>query len=125
MNKLSQGVLSLPPTGDFSEIRHEFKDENREMKLREIARLEARIIQFKGLLSDVIYNSANEARKKQNMTYQEVEAENQDIGVDQISDDEDDDQEPNIKNKKPPQDSDGRPIPFWLYKLHGLGIEFK
>lgn len=124
VNKLSQGVLSIPQ-GNFSEIRHEFKDENRELKLKAISKLESRIIQFKGLLSDVIYNSANEARKKQNMTYQEVEAENQDIGVDEISDEEDDDQEPNVKNKKPPQDSDGRPIPYWLYKLHGLGVEFK
>ena len=124
INKLSQGVLSIPQ-GNFSDIRHEFKDEGRELKLKVIAKLESRIIQLKGLLSDVIYNSANEARKKQNMTYEEVEAENQDIGVDEISDEEDDDQEPNITNRKPPQDSDGRPIPYWLYKLHGLGVEFK
>lgn len=124
INKMSQEVLSLPQ-GEFSDIKEEFMDKKKESKLKEIARFESRIIQLKGILSDIIYNSANEARKKQNMTYQEIEAENQDIGVDQISISDDEDREPNVKTRKLPQGSDGRPIPYWLYKLHGLGVEFK
>uniref|UniRef100_A0A7S3N2T8 Splicing factor SF3a60 /Prp9 subunit C-terminal domain-containing protein n=1 Tax=Euplotes harpa TaxID=151035 RepID=A0A7S3N2T8_9SPIT len=121
---MSQEVLSLPQ-GEFSDIKEEFMDKKKESKLKEIARFESRIIQLKGILSDIIYNSANEARKKQNMTYQEIEAENQDIGLDQISISDDEDREPNVKTRKLPQGSDGRPIPYWLYKLHGLGVEFK
>lgn len=41
-------------------------------------------------------------------------------------DGEDDDEEERIYNpKKLPLGWDGRPIPVWLYKLHGLGVEFK
>jgi len=124
VNKLSQKVASLP-SSEFERVKEDFKDEAREMKIKEIAMLESQIIQLKGLLSDVVYNSANEARKKQSQTYQEIEAENQDIGVDEISSSDDDENGANAKTRNLPQGSDGRPIPYWLYKLHGLGIEFK
>jgi splicing factor 3A subunit 3 len=40
-------------------------------------------------------------------------------------DDEDDDGEDKIHNPlKLPLAWDGKPIPFWLYRLHGLGVEF-
>lgn len=42
--------------------------------------------------------------------------------VDQDSDDEDDEK---IYNPlKLPLGWDGKPIPYWLYKLHGLGVEY-
>ena len=124
MNKFSQSVASIPQN-EFNRIKDEFKDEVKEAKLKEIARFESKIIQLKGLLSDVIYNSANEARKKQSQTYQEIEAENQDIGVDQIESSDDENEGNDLKTRKLPIGSDGKPIPYWLYKLHGLGIEFK
>lgn len=123
VNKIAQGSQALQ-NADFNEVKDEFKDQAKEMKLKEIARYEFKVIQLKGLLSDVIYNSANEARKKQSQTYQEIEAENQDIGVDQIESS-DEDEEPNVNTRKLPMGSDGKPIPYWLYKLHGLGIEYK
>ena len=121
---MSQSVASIPQN-EFNRIKDEFKDEVKEAKLKEIARFESKIIQLKGLLSDVIYNSANEARKKQSQTYQEIEAENQDIGVDQIESSDDENEGNDLKTRKLPMGSDGKPIPYWLYKLHGLGIEFK
>ena len=121
---MSQSVASIPQN-EFNRIKDEFKDEAKEAKLKEIARFESKIIQLKGLLSDVIYNSANEARKKQSQTYQEIEAENQDIGVDQIESSDDENEGNDLKTRKLPMGSDGKPIPYWLYKLHGLGIEFK
>jgi splicing factor 3A subunit 3 len=40
-------------------------------------------------------------------------------------DDDDEDGEEKIYNPlKLPLAWDGKPIPFWLYKLHGLGVEF-
>ena len=37
-----------------------------------------------------------------------------------------DEEEKEVKNPKNlPMGWDGKPIPFWLYKLHGLGLEFK
>lgn len=42
--------------------------------------------------------------------------------VDQDSDDDDDEK---IYNPlKLPLGWDGKPIPYWLYKLHGLGVEY-
>lgn len=120
INKLTEGALSMPQN-DTSE----FKDEKKELKIQEIARLESKIIHLKGVLSDVIFNSANEARKKHSQTYQEIEAENQDIGVDEIESSEDEADGPNVKTRHLPLGSDGKPIPYWLYKLHGLGVEFK
>lgn len=40
--------------------------------------------------------------------------------------DDDDDDDGKVYNPlKLPLGWDGKPIPFWLYKLHGLGVEFK
>lgn len=40
---------------------------------------------------------------------------------------EEDDDFPEIKTTKDnyPVGWDGKPIPYWLYKLHGLGVEYK
>ncbi len=39
--------------------------------------------------------------------------------------DDDDDEEKIYNPLKLPLGWDGKPIPFWLYKLHGLGVEYK
>ena len=36
-----------------------------------------------------------------------------------------DDDNPQYNPKSLPMGWDGKPIPYWLYKLHGLGQEFK
>lgn len=38
---------------------------------------------------------------------------------------ESDDEQPIYNPKNLPLGWDGKPIPYWLYKLHGLGIEYK
>ncbi|KAI9189760.1 Pre-mRNA-splicing factor sap61 [Blastocladiella emersonii ATCC 22665] len=45
-------------------------------------------------------------------------------GGDADSDDEDDDDEKVYNPLKLPMGWDGKPIPYWLYKLHGLGVEY-
>ena len=51
---------------------------------------------------------------------QEEEAEQQEIV---LSESEDEDEKPAIYNPKDvPLDFDGKPIPYWLFKLHGLNI---
>jgi splicing factor 3A subunit 3 len=65
-----------------------------------------------------------------------LEEENADIKDDRESnddnedDDNDDDDDDNDKDEGPlynplnlPLGWDGKPIPYWLYKLHGLGVE--
>ena len=88
---------------------------------------------MKDLLSDVIHSTENLVRKKQSRHYNEIEADyemNQDLrnpmlrpGEPGGSDDED--ERPKYNPKNLPMGWDGKPIPYWLYKLHGLGIEFK
>ena len=39
--------------------------------------------------------------------------------------DDDEDDEKIYNPLKLPLGWDGKPIPYWLYKLHGLGVEFK
>jgi splicing factor 3A subunit 3 len=41
------------------------------------------------------------------------------------ADDDEDDDDAVYNPLKLPLGWDGKPIPFWLYKLHGLGVEFK
>lgn len=45
-------------------------------------------------------------------------------GAGDAEDDDDDDDEKVYNPLKLPLAWDGKPIPFWLYKLHGLGVEF-
>lgn len=45
--------------------------------------------------------------------------------ADEIDEDESDDDDDKPYNPlKLPLGWDGKPIPFWLYKLHGLGVEY-
>eukprot|EP00825_Cyclidium_porcatum_P042614 TRINITY_DN5871_c0_g1_i3.p2 TRINITY_DN5871_c0_g1~~TRINITY_DN5871_c0_g1_i3.p2 ORF type:complete len:112 (+),score=29.90 TRINITY_DN5871_c0_g1_i3:347-682(+) len=53
----------------------------------------------------------------------EAEAMNQQE-LNQIASDSED-EELNYNPKNLPLGWDGKPIPYWLYKLHGLGIEYK
>jgi splicing factor 3A subunit 3 len=87
------------------------------------------------LLQDVFVNTENLVRKKQSKHYNELEAdyEMNDTEAKKAamlkgegaggSDDED--ERPKYNPKNLPMGWDGKPIPYWLYKLHGLGVEFK
>jgi splicing factor 3A subunit 3 len=71
-----------------------------------------------------IEETKGHVEKKQALTYEEMEAEREEEEVAAESESEDDEQA--IYNPlKLPMGWDGKPIPYWLYKLHGLGQEFK
>jgi splicing factor 3A subunit 3 len=61
----------------------------------------------------------NLVRKKQSIGYEEVEE------VESESSSEEEADAPIYNPKNLPLGWDGKPIPYWLYKLHGLGIEYK
>lgn len=89
-----------------------------------IIKLECFCIRMKEHLSDIIMNTSNQIRKKQSSTYEEMEADKHD----EPSEDEvlDSDEEERFFNpKKVPLGWDGKPIPYWLFKLHGLSIKYK
>ncbi|GAB4826233.1 hypothetical protein Ancab_009098 [Ancistrocladus abbreviatus] len=95
-------------------------DEN----MKEIALMEAKMKKLCELLHETIVRTKENVEKKQALTYEEMEAEREE---EEVQDDpESDDEEQQIYNPlKLPMGWDGKPIPYWLYKLHGLGQEFK
>jgi len=101
---------------------------------KKTALLESRAAKWHDLLSDAINESIQHLQKKQSQTVEEMEAEKEeeegsdmsDGGEDMGSDMELDDEDRPIYNPlNLPLGWDGKPIPFWLYKLHGMGIEYK
>lgn len=108
-----------------------------EVEDKRIAKLESRASKWHDLLSDTIAETVQHLQKKQSQTAEEMAADNDasdsedgldvdDGGVDIGSDEEMNDEERPIYNPlNLPLGWDGKPIPFWLYKLHGLGIEYK
>ncbi|KAJ8759492.1 hypothetical protein K2173_007105 [Erythroxylum novogranatense] len=91
---------------------------------KEIALMEAKIRKLCELLNETIERTRENVVKKQALTYDEMEAEREEEETQ--ADTESDDEEQQIYNPlKLPMGWDGKPIPYWLYKLHGLGQEFK
>jgi len=96
---------------------------------RQVALKEARIAVFAQLLQDRITATQTLMEKKQTWTEEEKESEMQLIREEVARNEEEelsDDDEPTFINyKNVPLGWDGKPIPYWLYKLHGLNIEYK
>ncbi|KAJ4954013.1 hypothetical protein NE237_030845 [Protea cynaroides] len=91
---------------------------------KEIALMEAKMKRLCELLNETILQTKENVEKKQALTYEEMEAEREEEEVQ--ADTESDEDEQQIYNPlKLPMGWDGKPIPYWLYKLHGLGQEFK
>ena len=92
-------------------------------------------MRLRDLLQDTIEATRREIEKKQTRTYEEIEAERREEesgGVDaealagMLNDDEEDEDDAKISNPlNLPLDWTGKPIPYWLYKLHGLGVHYK
>jgi splicing factor 3A subunit 3 len=78
--------------------------------------------------SDTRDNVERRAAMTERERAQELEALNEDrieMEAQNGPEDEDDDNEKIYNPLKLPLDWTGKPIPFWLYKLHGLGVEFE
>eukprot|EP01128_Nolandella_sp_AFSM9_P006276 TRINITY_DN3187_c0_g1_i1.p1 TRINITY_DN3187_c0_g1~~TRINITY_DN3187_c0_g1_i1.p1 ORF type:complete len:459 (+),score=129.05 TRINITY_DN3187_c0_g1_i1:61-1437(+) len=93
-----------------------------ETVFRDICLLESQIHLLAGILEDVIEATHVNVERKMARTAQEAQD-----GEDEDSYDESSEEEEEVKLTKAnyPKDELGNPIPFWLYKLHGLGIEYK
>lgn len=100
------------------------KTEDEMKTLNEVALAEAKMQRLCELLREPIEETKAHVEKKQALTYEEMEAEREEEEVQAES--ESDEEEQQIYNPlKLPMGWDGKPIPYWLYKLHGLGQEFK
>ncbi|XP_075502283.1 splicing factor SF3a60 homolog [Primulina tabacum] len=91
---------------------------------KEISLMEAKLKKLCDLLHETIVRTKENIEKKHALTYDEIVQEREEDEVQPESESDDEDQQ--IYNPlKLPMGWDGKPIPYWLYKLHGLGQEFK
>ena len=106
-------------------INNNNKEKNKieEDTLRDINYYEYQIIRYKDILQNIIDNTINQIRKKQTMTKEELEQDRlNEINIKKI---EKEDKKKIFNPKNIPMDWDGKPLPYWLYKVHGLGVEHK
>lgn len=106
------------------------------LKQRVIAEREHRIASLADALSTIRVDTRRNVERKQGMTEKErqqeldalfAESEGAQAGRNgaRVDSGEESDGEARIDNPlKLPLAWDGKPIPYWLYKLHGLGVEF-
>lgn len=93
-------------------------------KSREIAMLEAKIYRLIDILSSERQATIENVQRKQARTAGERDESDEEVVEEDEDDDEDKDGEVIYNPKNLPLGWDGKPIPYWLYKLHGLNITY-
>jgi len=93
---------------------------------KEVALLEMKCARLVEVLREVIEGTRINIQKKQSRSQfeNEQEAEDEVDGEEEVEESDEEDK-PFYNPLNLPLGWDGKPIPFWLYKLHGLGIEYK
>lgn len=96
---------------------------NKDMeRQKEIAMLEAQCYRFIEVLGEQRAATRENVQRKQARTGEEREESDDENYDEEDSDDDDEDIPYNPKNL--PLGWDGKPIPYWLYRLHGLNISY-
>lgn len=125
-NGTANGDTAVPPPKDS------IASSMRDLKERAIAEREHRIRSLAEVLKEERDATRVNVERKQGMTERERQMELDAIFADEgptsgargnESDDESDSDERVNNPLKLPLAWDGKPIPYWLYKLHGLGVE--
>jgi len=92
------------------------------LRHKEIAGIESQVYRMAEIIGDVRSDTVENVERKQARTEGEREESEGELSEDGEDDEEDDDIPYNPKNL--PLGWDGKPIPYWLYKLHGLNISY-
>jgi len=93
---------------------------------KQIAWAEEIVVQYSQLMSDVFHDTVAHLEKKQTRSWDELKREmdeSETLGS-TLDDDSDDESKPIYNPLNLPMGPDGKPIPYWLYKLHGLNIPY-
>lgn len=111
--------------------KHKRNMQKPSLSRRETFLLEVKINRLSDSLADVLQATIADIEKKQSRTLREqldaMEAESDDEegdGQNGDPDDDGDDQGFAKQIKNYPTGWDGEPIPYWLYRLHGLGVAY-
>lgn len=108
--------------------KHRLAVERFEKEKRDIFELEYCVHRLGQIVGDELHATKLYVVAKFSKTYEEIQADleaEEDYSDDEEEDDEDDEEDANHGIENYPVGFDGKPIPFWLYKLHGLGNEYK
>jgi len=89
---------------------------------KELAGIEAQVVKMADLIGDVRNDTVENVERKQARTEGERQESDGEMSEEEADEDDDDDIPYNPKNL--PLGWDGKPIPYWLYKLHGLNISY-
>ena len=117
--------LNLSKSNDTNNINKNSQEKNKieEDILHDIKYYEYQIIRYKDILQNIIDNTISQIHKKQTMTKEELESDRlNEINIKKIEKEE---KKKIFNPKNIPMDWDGKPLPYWLYKVHGLGVEHK
>lgn len=122
----AKGVAPPPPPPGESAAAPSASTSNAS---RSAAWLEARVAALvapdTGALAKEVEATAVAVEQKQARTYEETVADAEEAGTADLVPSDDEDEDAFIYNPKDvPLGWDGKPIPYWLYKLHGLNQSF-
>lgn len=123
--KAAEDSGGAPAPAGVTSVAHRLKE-------RAVAEREHRIRSLAQLLQPERQATRINVERKQGMTERERQmeleallAEPESVGMERGEEESDEEDEGRIYNPlKLPLAWDGKPIPFWLYKLHGLGVEY-
>lgn len=90
-------------------------------KKYKLAKAEYISLQYKDLLEEEFENALNKIRQKQTADIDQED----NASIKSVTNEDKDDEQKTYNTKNMPIGWDGKPIPMWVYKLHGLGIEYK
>ncbi|KAG2220303.1 hypothetical protein INT45_009936 [Circinella minor] len=108
-----------------STTKGDSENNTKQDRRKELAWKELLITKYAEGLSDVREETKANVERKQALTDKERTLEQDLEEIELAEQDSDDDEEDRIYNPlKLPLGWDGKPIPYWLYKLHGLGVEY-
>eukprot|EP00752_Nemacystus_decipiens_P010210 g9098.t1 len=103
----------------------------KEERRKQLAALETKVKALLEVQTDTLDATKRQVDKKQTRTVEERDQEIQEEEqgalpeFNEEEDEESDEEGPIYNPLNLPLGWDGKPIPYWLYKLHGLGVEFK
>ncbi|KAG5867679.1 hypothetical protein JTB14_020189 [Gonioctena quinquepunctata] len=118
----TKGKGSLDPSLMTKTNKGKASKEKEQLRQRELATLEAQVYRLADLVSAQRLATKENVQRKQARTDGERDDSENEESEDDSPDEGDDDVPYNPKNL--PLGWDGKPIPYWLYKLHGLNISY-
>ncbi|XP_030755710.1 splicing factor 3A subunit 3 [Sitophilus oryzae] len=118
----TKGQSSLDPSLMTKSTKGKASKDKELLRHRELAMLEAQIYKLADIVSPQRGATKENVQRKQARTDGERDDSENEESEDDSPDENDDDVPYNPKNL--PLGWDGKPIPYWLYKLHGLNISY-